>query len=92
MRKALISQGFSVRHLLRPQYLVGDGGFDLHFLLLLQKKIYVATSFLNWCQQVSTGHLHLNGFESYHPHTKRKSTPNGVLFFLAFLNLIYIFR
>ena len=24
---------------------VGDGGFDLHFLLLMQKKIFVATSF-----------------------------------------------
>jgi hypothetical protein len=32
MRKALISQGFSVRHLNRPQHLVGDGGFDLQFL------------------------------------------------------------
>ena len=28
MRKALISQGFSVRHLNRPQYLVGAGGFE----------------------------------------------------------------
>ncbi len=28
MRKALISQGFSVRHLNRPQYLVGEGGFE----------------------------------------------------------------
>ena len=27
MRKALISQGFSVWHLFRPQYLVGEGGF-----------------------------------------------------------------
>ena len=27
MRKALISQGFSVRHLFRPQHLVGEGGF-----------------------------------------------------------------
>ena len=28
MRKALISQGFSVRHLNRPQHLVGEGGFE----------------------------------------------------------------
>ena len=28
MRKALISQGFSVRHLFRPQYLVGESGFE----------------------------------------------------------------
>ena len=28
MRKALISQGFSVWHLNRPQHLVGEGGFE----------------------------------------------------------------
>ena len=28
MRKALISQGFSVWHLNRPQHLVGAGGFE----------------------------------------------------------------
>ena len=28
MRKALISQGFSVRHLNRPQHLVGEDGFE----------------------------------------------------------------
>ena len=28
MRKALISQGFSVWHLNRPQYLVGEDGFE----------------------------------------------------------------
>ena len=28
MRKALISQGFSMRHLFRPQHLVEEGGFE----------------------------------------------------------------
>ena len=31
--------------------------------------------FLNWWQQMSTGHLHLNGFEPYIAYQKRKTTP-----------------
>ncbi len=47
MRKALISQGFSVWHLNRPQHLVGAGGFgppksvttDLQSVMFLPIKV-----------------------------------------------------
>ena len=35
---------------------------------------------LHWLQQVSTGHLHLNGFDS-RPQPKRKGTPKGTFSF-----------
>ena len=71
---------------------MNDGGFDLHFLLLSKRK-YLCCRRPAGGKQCSTGALHLDGFESHHlPKAKRKSTPNGVLFFLAFSNLIYIFR
>ena len=40
---------------------------------------------MNWCQQVSTGHLHVNGFESTE---KPKKKPHQMVWFL-FLLLVY---
>jgi len=37
-------------------------GLDLHFLPMAENK--GSHQFLNWWQQVSTGYLHLDGFES----------------------------
>ena len=37
-------------------------GLDLHFLPMAENR--GSHQFLNWCQQVSTGHLHCYGFES----------------------------
>ena len=62
---------------------VGDGGFDLHFSFPDRKKNYCSHQFLNWWQQVSTGHLHLNGFESHHPYQTKKPSPNGLGFGLV---------
>ncbi len=41
--------------------------------------------FLNWWQQLSTGQLHVDGFESHHPntHTKTKTPPNRVVFYFG---------
>ena len=36
---------------------------------------------MNWWQQMSTGHLHLEGFESPHPLEKEKTTLLGGLSF-----------
>ena len=49
----------------------------------LCKRKYLCCCRLDGSKQRSTGALHLDGFESHHPKAKRKSTPNGVLFFLV---------
>ena len=48
----------------------------------LCKRKYLCCCRLAGSKQRSTGALHLDGFESTSP-AKRKSTPNGVLFFLV---------
>jgi len=48
-----------------------DGGFDLHFCPLGKNKC--SHQFLNWWQQLSTGQLHLEGFES--TSKQKKDTP-----------------
>ena len=50
-----------------------DEGFDCQFA---EGKLYGSHQFLNWWQQVSTGHLHLNGFESLSEANKKRH-PNG---------------
>ena len=45
-------------------------------------KNYCSHQFLNWWQQVSTGHLHLDGFES-RSRRKKADTPTGYLLFGA---------
>jgi len=42
--------------------MVAEAGLDLHFLPMAENK--GSHQFLNWWQQVSTGYLHLDGFES----------------------------
>ena len=37
---------------------------------------------LHWWQQMSTGHLHINGFDSLSLTSKKKRHPLGCLFFL----------
>ena len=52
-----------------------DEGFDCQFA---EGKLYGSHPFLNWWQQVSTGHLHLNGFESLSEATKNAIRMDGV--------------
>ena len=51
-------------------------------------KNYSIDQCLHWSKRYATGISHLDGFESHHPKAKRKSTPNGVLFFLTVMNEI----
>ena len=54
---------------------------SITFLPAFAGKNQRSNQFLNWLQQMSTGHLHLNGFES---HTKIKTRyPDGYLVFMA---------
>ena len=61
------------------------GGWWIRFAFILPSagRMNIGShQFLNWWQQVSTGHLHLEGFESHHPHSKTKTpaVKAGVLF------------
>jgi len=56
-------------------------GLDLHFLPLAENR--GSNQFLNWLQQVSTGRLHLDGFDSQSRHEKM-GYPDGVSHFMAY--------
>ena len=58
-------------------------GIDLHFLFLLEKENNCSHQFLNWWQQVSTGHLHLDGFDSVFLTHKKRETLLRVSLFLV---------
>ena len=73
----------SVSPLLRPFGRVGGWWIRFAFILPSAGRMNIGShQFLNWWQQVSTGHLHLEGFESHHPHSKTKTpaVKAGVLF------------
>ena len=63
----------------KQSFTAPSGRYRTRFALSPLAKIKVATSFLNWWQQMSTGHLHCYGFEPY--ATKQKS-PSECLGFL----------
>ena len=58
-------------------------GIDLHFLFLLEKENNCSHQFLNWWQQVSTGHLHLDGFDSLVAGDKKRERQKPLSFFGA---------
>ena len=74
----------NILHTPLPNF-VWRGGWWIRFAFLIPSagmRNICSHQCLHWWQQVSTGHLHLDGFESHHPHSKTK-TPAikaGVLF------------
>ena len=59
------------------------GGWWIRFAFSFvnAKENICSHQFLNWWQQVSTGHLHLDGFESHHlPTAKQKHQPLRLVF------------
>ena len=56
---------------------------SITFLPAFAGKNQRSNQFLNWLQQMSTGHLHLDGFESLTATNKNSRYPVGYLLFLA---------
>ena len=90
IQDASLAQGWWIRFTTKvspfpysPNF-VWRGGWWIRFAFLIPSagmRNNCSHQFLNWWQQVSTGHLHLNGFESHHrPKAKQKPSPLGLGF------------
>ena len=61
---------------------VGEGWWvRFAFIIHSTRMINICShQFSNWWQQLSAGQLHLDGFESHHPHRKQKHLPLWLVF------------